>query len=153
GQPPSNIGDTHFRAVWLNKDYDLGLIMFYYNLYGLGFNNPDTTQPGQLRSPYDAGIVNANYLALTPHYKIDKWTFKSAFVIAWAEQTAGSNQLFYNYQYRDFSKGTAITGQNPFLGWEGDLGVSFKWDENFLLGWDFGFFFPGAYYAFTNDPS
>src|SRR5690606_4321563 len=105
----------------------LGLIMFRYNIYGLANNNPDTSINPQ--SPYDAGIVNANYFSLSPQAKVDKWTFKTTFVMAWAEQTAQTGKMFWNYNQRRFYNGNGNQGSS--LGWEVDLGISFKWDENF----------------------
>jgi hypothetical protein len=150
GQPPTSQGDTKFRAVFLNKDYKLGLIMFNYNLYGLSNNNPDTVPAGSLQSPYDNEIVNANYFALTPQAKVDKWTFHATYVFGWADQTASAGHNFYNYNRRQFYP--AIGNQSSFLGWEMDYGVAFKWDENFILGWDLGLWFPGSYYSFSNSP-
>ena len=149
GEQPTQAGDNTFRAVYLNKDYKLGLLMFNYNLFGLNNNNPDTTTVSNLKSPYDAEIVNANYLAINPQMKLDKWTLKSTFVMAFASSTAQAGSQFYNYQQRQFFN--AINNQSSFMGWEGDLGVAFKWDENVVVGWDFGCWFPGGYYQFTND--
>lgn len=150
GEPATKAGDTKFRAVYLNKDYKLGLIMFNYNLYGLTGNNPDTTSSSQLQSPYDNQIVNANYLALNPQLKLDKWTIHTTFVAAYAPNTASSGSRFYNYSRRTFYN--AADNQSSFLGWETDLGVAFKWDENIVAAWDMGFWFPGRYYAFANAP-
>ena len=76
--------------------------MFRYNISGLLNNNPDSVSSGSLNSPYDAGIVNANYIALTPSFKLDKYTFRTGFVIAYADTTAESSRLFYNYNKRKF---------------------------------------------------
>lgn len=150
GQQPTVSGDTKFRAVYLNKNYNLGLIMFHYNLYGLGNNNPDTVASGSINSPYDSPLVNANYLGIFPQLKLDKWTLKWAVLLGYAVETAESGRKFYNYQQRKFYD--AVQNQASFLGKEFDFGIDFRWDENFLLSWDLGVFFPGAYYAFSNDP-
>ena len=149
--------NTKYKAVYLNKDYGLGLIMFHYNLWGLGASNPDTLTASQLRSPYDNPIVNANYLALTPTLKYDKWSFSSTVVFAWADKTVPDNpngsapQKFYNHERRQFfNSATDNGGQSSFMGWEWDLGSKFRWDENFIIGWDLGMWFPGKYYAFAN---
>lgn len=146
GQPPTAVGDKKFNAVFLNKNYDLGLIMFNYNISGLTANNPDTiTAPN---SPYGSAVVNANYIALKPDVKFDKWTFSLGLVAAWADQVAQGGRQFYNYERRQFFNGVA--NQARFMGYEIDPGVTFKWDENFVLNWTTGFWFPGEYYAFSN---
>lgn len=148
GTPASSTGDRQFDAVYLNKNYKLGLIMFNYNLYGLGNNNPDVVTSAN--SPYDNQVVNANYVSLAPAAKLDKWTFKLGLVAAWADDVAKGGQRFYNYNRRQFFD--SIGNQSSFMGWEIDPGVQFKWDENFVLSWDLGFWFPGSYYEFSNLP-
>jgi hypothetical protein len=150
GQPSSDPGDTRYKAIYLNNDYKLGLILFHYNLYGLTGNNSDNIAAAALASPYDAAIVNANYFSLNPNLKLDKWTLRSTFVFAYADTTAQAGKLFYNHQRRQYFN--AINNQSSFYGWEMDYGLQFKWDENIVISWDFGFFFPGGFYAFTNDP-
>ncbi len=128
--------------------------MFHYNIFGLANNNPDTVAAGSLNSPYDAPIVNANYLALAPSLKLDKWTMKWTFVTGWADKTAQKGKNFYNYQTRRWYNAVdqKESDQASFLGEEIDYTLSFKWDENFIASWDMGMWFPGAYYEFTNHP-
>ncbi len=158
GQTPGaaaiSAGDTTYRAVYLNKDYGLGLIMFKYNIYGMANNNPDTVAPGSVQSPYDAPIVNANYLALSPALKLDKWTMKWTAVLGYADHTAQKGKNFYNYQKRRWYNAIdqKESDQSSFLGKEIDYSLSFKWDENFIATWDAGIWFPGSYYEFTNHP-
>lgn len=149
GQPPTPQGGKKFNAVYLNKNYDLGLIMFNYNIYGLSANNPDNFSTNS-NSPYGSSVVNATYVALKPEAKLDKWTLSLGFVAAWADELAQAGRQFYNYERRQFYNGVA--NQSRFMGWEIDPGVTFKWDENFVLNWTTGFWFPGDYYSFTNSP-
>ena len=148
-----------YRPVYLHKNYGLGLIMFKYNLYGLSANNPDTMTSAQLRSPYDNPIVNANYASLSPTFKLDKWSFFTTFVAAWASRTAPANsggnfRKFYNHQRRQFFTTASGAGeQRSFMGWEADLGVSFRWDDNFVMDWTNGIYFPGPYFEHTNLPA
>lgn len=151
GQEPTAVGDRKFSAVFLHKNYKTGLIMFNYNLYGLANNNPDRVAAAAVNSPYDNQIVNANYVALTPSAKLDKWKIKTTIVAAWADQVAQAGRRFYNYNRRQFFN--AIGNQSKFMGWEIDPGVEFKWDENFVIAWDVGFFFPGDFYKFANVPT
>jgi hypothetical protein len=141
----------------LNKNYGLGLIMFHYNLYGLTANNPDNLSSTQINSPYDAPIVNANYVSLSPTFKLDKWSFHLTGVAAWATETAPNYnsttpQKFYNHQRRQWFDTTYGNGnQQSFMGWEVDGGTTFKWDDHYVMDWTVGFFFPGAYYKFANN--
>ncbi len=149
GQRAVSAGDTTFRTVYLNQNYGLGLIMFHYNLWGMARNNPNTVAAISLNSPFDNPIVNANYLALTPQLKLDKWTLKWGIITGWASNTAQKGKNFYNYNRRRFYN--AQRDQEKFLGKEFDFGLAFKWDENFTASWDLGLWFPGDYYAFTNN--
>lgn len=150
GQPASSPGDKKFSAVYLHNNYNLGLIMFHYNLYGLSNNNPEIVTTGA-NSPYDNPIVNANFISLAPKAKLDKWTLKLGLVAAWADDVAKAGQRFYNYNRRQFA--TAVNNQASFMGFEIDPGVEFRWDENFIIGWDIGLFFPGEFYKFSNVPT
>jgi hypothetical protein len=160
GQPNAFVdGGAKYKPVYLHQNYGVGLIMFHYNLYGLAANNPDNLSAGQVRSPYDNPIVNANYLSLSPTFKIDKWSIKGTALAAWASQTAPNNpgndpKKFYNHQRRQFFTTQAGNGaQQSFMGWEADLGFAFKWDDNLVFDWTTGLFFPGAYYKFANRPA
>lgn len=148
-----------YRPVYLHQNYGVGLIMFKYNLQGLAANNPGTLNASQVRSPYDNPIVNANYLSVTPTFKLDKWSFNTTFVAAWASQTVPNNpgndpKKFYNHQRRLFYTTQSGNGeQHSFMGWETDLGVTFKWDDNMVFDFTTGLFFPGAYHKFANRPA
>jgi len=162
GQPVTNASGqnvttidtgTKYRAIYLHKNYGLGLIMFKYNLYGLGANNPDTQSASSLRSPYDNPIVNANYVSLSPTFKLDKWAFHATFLGAWAMESVPNEagKVFYNHHRRTFHTVATNSGsQSSFMGWEMDYGVAFKWDDNFVADWEVGLFFPGKYYNFAN---
>ncbi len=149
GQPNSSGGNgSTYRAMHLHNSYDLGLILYQFNLLGMGNNSLNSQTAGAVVSPYDATITNANYLMLRPEVKLDKWTLKAAFVAAWADKTATSGENFFNHETRRFYR--ASSSQSKFMGFETDFGTYFQWDENILLGLDFGLFFPGGYYSFRN---
>jgi hypothetical protein len=142
--------DSTYKPIYLNRNYKLGLIMFNYNIYGLGNNNPDLVGDDTRNNPFDAGIVNANYVSLAPHLKLDKWTLKWNVILGYADKTAQSGKNFYNYQQRKMYN--AIQNQGNFLGKEFDFGLDFQWDENVIASWDMGMWFPGSYYQFMNHP-
>ncbi len=152
--------NTTYSATYLHRSYNLGMIMFHYNLYGFAGNNPDLLTGNRLRSPYDNPIANATYVAISPTYKLDKWSFFATYLAAWADEVAkggspsASTRAFYNHNRREFFVTAPNSGdQSSFYGWEMDYGAQFKWDENFTLSYKTGFFFPGAYWQFANMPN
>jgi hypothetical protein len=145
---------NNFSAFYFNPNYHIAMILFNYQLANLSkpqtLNNPNLL-PNQLKSPYDNPIVNAAYLAVSVPFKpADRWTIKPALVYASALQTAGTSGSFYNTTKRGTFTSSATTAQGASLGIEADLGITFQWDENFVLSWDNGLLFPGSYYAFSN---
>ena len=160
GHAPGQGGDSTFtpdkyRAFYFNPNYKLGLIMFNYNLFNLS-GQQTLTNPGaqadQLASPFDNPIVNANDLAFSGGYTANKWNFHSTWIFASAVESASSGLNFYNHYSRKFVANKAGTDQEKFMGWEMDYGTTFKWDDNFQFGLDFGLYFPGGFYKFSNVP-
>jgi len=152
---PSIIGDypDKFRAFYFHPTYKLGLIMFNYQLANfagpVSLNNP-TSSPENLRSPFDNPVVNARYLSVGGTFKADKWNFHSTLTFASADQVASAGTNHFNTWERRFRANTSGTSQSKGLGWEMDYGVKFQWDDNFQFGVDFGWYFPGEFYAFSN---
>ncbi len=160
GQPSGPQVMDKYRAFYFHPNYQLGMVMFHYQLANLGGyggtqgaantqNNPAVPSSGLL-SPYDNPIVNANYLGFGGSYKTDKWDFHAGFIFAKASETAKSGQHFFNTWRRRQSSVTAIQDQSDSLGWEMDYGTTFQWDDHFQLKLDAGFYFPGKYYEFSN---
>lgn len=156
GQPGSATAVTdQFKAFYLNPNYKLGLIMFNYQLANFAgpntLNNPNTT-PSALRSPYDNPITNANYLNVGAAYHTDKWDFHTNWVYAKANETAGAGSAFFwNDAQRTYvATGAGAGEQSTSIGLEMDYGATFQWDDSFTFGLDFGFFFPGDYWAYSN---
>jgi hypothetical protein len=156
GQPSiaTTTPDT-FKAFYFNPAYKLGLIMFNYqpaNFAGVQSNNNATTAATgtQLASPYDNPIVNANYLSVMGGFRTQRWHFHGAFTFATALEAADAGLNFYNTNQRTFFTNGTGSSQSKALGWEMDYGTTFHWDENFQVNLDFGWYFPGAYYQFSN---
>lgn len=159
GQP--NIVETtpgKFRAFYFNPGYKLGLIMFNYQFANFSgpttLNNPGTSA-GALASPFDNPIVNANYLMWSAAYRANRWQFRGSWIYAKALETAGAGSRFYNtwtHQFVNFdANGTGgVADQDSSLGWEMDYGASFFWDDHFRFDLDFGWYFPGDFYRFSN---
>jgi len=154
GQGNIGTGSTpdQFKAFFFHPGYRVGMIMFNYNLAafaGPNTQNDPSTSAGNLRSPFDQPIVNANYLAWSGAYQAsDKWKLRAGLVYANALETASAGTRFYNTWQRKFVDATA--DQSSDLGWELDLGTTFNWDESFQFKFDLGWFFPGEFYAFSN---
>lgn len=142
---------VNYSAFYFHQNYRIAMIMFNYAFQNFGApnnNNNPSTSASTIRSPFDNPIVNANYAALTGQLKSDRWNFHSTLAFATAASTAGTG-YFFNYwdrKYYAYSAGS----QGSFIGWEMDYGATLKWDDNFELGADVGFYFPGNYYTFSN---
>ena len=150
-----------FDSFYFHPNYHLGMIMFNYQL--AQFHRPQTTNsraPGglpqaQLGSPYDNPIVNAQYIALSTQYKAnEQWSIRPSLIYAVAPQAAKAGQAFYNYWSRQVTAAnTATRDQSKSLGLELDLGVTFQWDDHFMITWDNGVYLPGKFYAFSGTPT
>ncbi|MEK7692536.1 MAG: hypothetical protein AAB425_16105 [Bdellovibrionota bacterium] len=157
GHAPGQASGTsnRFTAFYFNPNYRLGLIMFNYalrNFAGPNTLNNSTADPAIVRSPYDNPIVNSQYMNFAGSFRMGKWAFNSNWLFAKAVQHASAGQTFYNYwDHKTYTNG-AGKDQGTFLGWETDLGVTYKWDDAFLFGFDGGVFLPGSFYQFSNTP-
>ena len=155
GQPSSSTASTgDYKAFYFHPNYHLGLVMFNYqfaNFFGPNTANNPATTANTLRSPYDNPITNANYLNFGGTFHADKWNFHSFWTFARANETAHNGDYFWNTWQRRFVKANA--DQDANLGWEMDYGTTFQWDEVFQLSGDVGWWFPGQYYQFSNDPA
>jgi hypothetical protein len=157
GQPNEIAGTgspNMYRAFYFHPNYRLGLIMFHYNLVGIsGPNtlNDSTTSASNLKSPYDNPITNTTYANWNLSYRTQKWTFRSSFIWARAHQVAeGGKKIFNSWERKFYTAPSGISKQGNNLGWEGDFGSTFHWDENFRFDLDFGAFFPGSFYRYSN---
>lgn len=156
GQDGFPVGSTpaELNAFFFNPNYRLGMVMFGYQLNNFvgphTLNNP-ATSPTQLASPFDNPIVNTNYAALGTTIGLgSKWSMRPAFVYAMADKVAEGGQNFYNPWTRTFVTNASNTTQSKDLGWEFDLGFTYKMDDAFTFAFDSGFYMPGGYYEFSN---
>ena len=143
-----------FSALYFNRNYKLGQVLFRQNLGGFGANNPDNpggiTTASNLTSPYDAAIVNAKYVMLATENKGEQWSWSVGFVYAKADEKAQNGKDFYVHRTRSYGGVAAVEDQSDDLGFEVDLGLGYNWDQNIRFGADVGLFFPGKYFAFDN---
>lgn len=146
---------SDYNAFFFNPNYRLGMVMFNYQLAnfagypGTNTLNSTSASAGNLRSPWDNPIVNANYLALDTAYKTQKWTFNLGLVYANAIETARPGEFYFNTWQRRMVQAAGTQTQDDALGFELDLGAAFQWDDWMTFRLDTGFFFPGAFYEYT----
>ena len=142
---------VNYSAFYFHQNYKIAMIMFNYAFQNFGQannTNSSNTLGSNMRSPFDNPIVNANYAAITGQMKTDRWNFHSTFALASAATTAGTGYFFNYWDHKYYAYGAGTQGS--LIGWEMDYGATLKWDDNFELGLDMGFYFPGNYYTFSN---
>lgn len=151
GSAPSEYG-----AFYFHQNYRTGLILFNYalqNFVGPNTLNNPSTSANDLVSPYDNPITNANFVNFGLNYKLNRWSFRGNYVFASAVQTASTGD-YYNTWKRGYETVQAgAPAQGSSLGWEMDYGLTYRWDDNIAFDVDAGWYFPGAFYAFSNQAS
>ena len=140
GQVSGDKGSTNkFEATYLHPNFHVADLMFRYNYAGF-------TEGG--RSVFDASITNAQFYKLYGNYKTDKWTWKSAFIIANALETAKSGSR--SFQHQENYSYAADAHQDDNYGWELDLGFDYRWNPNVIISGYYGYWNVGDYFSFTN---
>lgn len=140
GQVSGDDGDTtKFEAVYLNPNYHVADLMFRYNYSA--FNEGG-------KSIFDSSITNTRFFKVYGNYKSDKWTWKAAFIMAKALETAESGKQAYHHE--ENYRFTATEDQKDDFGYEIDLGFDYRWNPNVTIGAYYGYWFVGDYYKFNN---
>lgn len=146
------LGNT-YQAFYFHPNYRLGQLLFQYQLAAL--SGPNTlNSTGTLQSPYDTAVNNAWYLAVSMPWKpSDRWTLQPALIHALALETASdSSGYFFNTWSRKMTAlGNGVRSQGKSYGWEFDLSLVFQWDSALQVGVDQALFFPGRFFAFSNN--
>lgn len=144
GQLSGDDGDSSkFEATYLHPNFHIADLMFRYNYAGFTEGK---------RSIFDSSMTNARFFKFYGNYKTDKWTWKGAFIMANALETAnggGKNAYHHEENYRFASN----TKQDDDYGYELDLGFDYRWNPNVLISGYYGYWAVGDYYAFTNSAS
>lgn len=140
GQVSGDKGDTSkFEATYLHPNYHVADLMFRYNYAGINEGG---------RSIFDSSIANAKFYKMYANYKTDKWTWKGAFIMANAMETAKSGEKAYhheeNYRYNANAK------QSDSFGYEFDFGFDYRWNPNVTISGYYAYWKVGDYYSFTN---
>ncbi|MFL5783235.1 MAG: hypothetical protein ACJ76H_01415, partial [Bacteriovoracaceae bacterium] len=132
-------GSGKFEAMYLHPNYHIADLMFRYNYQA--FN-----QGGA--SVFDSSITNARYWTLYTNYKTDKWTWKGAFVMANAMETAKAGTRSFHHEERYMFN--ANQNQKKDYGYEFDLGFDYRWNPNVIISGYYGYWKVGDYYSYTN---
>lgn len=141
GQVDGDSGTTgKFEAAYLHPNYHVAELMFRYHY-------PSFNEGG--KSIFDSSITNTRFYKINGAYKSDKWTWKSALIMATAMQTAeGNGKRAYNHE-NNYSF-TSNEKQADDLGFEVDFGFDYRWNPNVTISGYYGYWKVGDYYAFTN---
>ncbi len=140
GQANGDKGSSQkFEAAYLHPNYHIAELMFRYNY--ASFNEGG-------RSIFDASVNNTRFYKLFGNYKSDKWTWKSAFIMANAMESAKAGPRAYHHE-ENYSF-TSSQKQSKDMGYEIDLGFDYRWNPNVTITGSYGYWFVGDYYAFTN---
>lgn len=140
GQISGDKGETSkFEATYLHPNFHVADLMFRYNYAAINEGG---------RSVFDSSMTNTRFFKVHGNYKTDKWTWKGAFIMANALETAEENKKAYhheeNYQFDGNGK------QDDDYGFELDFGFDYRWNPNVTIGGYYGYWAVGDYYAFTN---
>jgi hypothetical protein len=153
GQPNYTGGSPDsLKAFSFHPNYRLGMIMFHYN--PLAFSGAQTTNnpalsAGSLRSPFYNPVENAFYGMLGGAWTISRFRIHLDFISAAAQYVAKAGESFYNQWEKRFVSNAAAT-QTAWLGFETDMGVTYRWDDRMDLHLDIGLFAPGGFFGFSN---
>jgi hypothetical protein len=140
GQVSGDDGSTDgFEAAYLHPNFHVADFMFRYNYAAFSEGG---------KSIFDASIMNTRFYKFHANYKADKWTWKSALIIAKAMETAQSGKDAY--QHEEGYKFAAGQTQSDNLGWELDFGFDYRWNPNVTISGYYGYWKVGDYYSFTN---
>lgn len=140
GQISGDKGQTgKFEAAYLHANFQIAELMFRYHY-------PSFNEGG--KSIFDSSMTNMRYYKLYANYSSDKWTWKGAFILANALETARAGKRAYHHE--ENYAFTSTKNQSSNLGYEVDFGFDYRWNPNVTLGAYYGYWTVGEYYAFTN---
>ena len=142
GQASGDDGETgKFEATYLHPNFHIADLMFRYNY--AAFNEGE-------KSIFDSSITNARFLKLYGNYKTDNWTWKGAFIMANALETASANQNAYHHE-ENYRFGST-EDQDESYGYEFDFGFDYQWNPNVMISGYYAYWAVGDYYSFSNSP-
>jgi hypothetical protein len=137
--PQTSLGTFAFHP-----DYRPALILFNYNLRNI------TQGSGTNGSPFDAGITNARFLALSADLTAGKFTHVFKGMYAMADQAADGVNQFFNTFTGAYEAGGGSAQSND-LGFELDYQLGYQWDESIRFGVDLGLLMPGKFFEYAGN--
>jgi hypothetical protein len=140
GQVSGDDGETgKFEATYLHPNFHIADLMFRYNYAAINEGE---------KSIFDSSITNTRFIKFHGNYKSDNWTWKGAFIMANALETASANQNAYHHEenYRFAS----TEDQDESYGYEFDFGFDYQWNPNVMISGYYAYWVVGDYYAFSN---
>jgi hypothetical protein len=143
GQVSGDDGSTdRFEATYLHPNFHIADLMFRYNYAGINEGG---------RSIFDSSITNTRFYKLYANYKSDNWTWKGAFIMANALETAKNGKDSYHHE--ENYRFTSSQDQDDSFGYEFDFGFDYRWNPNVIISAYYSYWKVGDYYSFSNDPA
>ena len=140
GQVSGDDGSTdRFEATYLHPNFHIADLMFRYNYAGINEGG---------RSIFDSSITNTRFYKLYANYKSDNWTWKGAFIMANALETAKAGKDSYHHE--ENYRFTANQDQDDSFGYEVDFGFDYRWNPNVIISAYYSYWKVGDYYSFSN---
>lgn len=135
---------TSLGTFTFHPDYRPALILFNYNLRNI------TQNAGTNGSPFNAGISNARFLALSADLTAGKFNHMFKGMYAMADQAADGVNQFFNTFTGAYEAGGG-SPQSTDLGFEVDYQLGYQWDESIRFGVDVGLFLPGKFFEYAGN--
>jgi len=140
GQVSGDDGSTdRFEATYLHPNFHIADLMFRYNYAAINEGG---------RSIFDSSITNTRFYKLYANYKSDNWTWKGAFIMANALETAKANKDSYHHE--ENYRFTSTQNQDDSFGYEVDFGFDYRWNPNVVISAYYSYWKVGDYYSFSN---
>ena len=140
GQVSGDDGSTgKFEAAYLHPNFHIADLMFRYNYSSINEGG---------KSLFDSSITNARFFKFYGNHKADNWTWKGAFIMANALETAQVDKKAYHHEENYRFDSTQI--QNDSYGYEFDFGFDYRWNPNVTISGYYAYWKVGEFYAFTN---
>ncbi len=131
---------SSYEAMYLHPNFQIANILFRYNLAAVSDKNQNI---------YDSYVSNVFYAKFSHIYNSGSWTWDNSVIWAKAEETAKKGSSAYNHTTSQYF--TASYDQKSDLGIELDSNFKYQWNTAVTIGGNFGYFFTGDYFTYTNE--
>ncbi|EQC43280.1 hypothetical protein [Bacteriovorax sp. Seq25_V] len=131
---------SSYEAMYLHPNFQIANILFRYNLGAVADKNQNV---------FDSYVSNVFYAKFAHVYNSGSWTWENSVIWARAEEVAKAGKSAYNHTNSKYF--TANYDQKDDLGFEIDSNFKYQWNTAVTIGGNFGYFFTGDYFAYTNE--